>query len=216
MIKYLLQQKKTLPKQRWRPPELQNSLWKVAFFPPKNFRTGETNKVVNIITKPPGDGSHIPPNGKFGKSSTQICPFFGGICDMLVSWRVSPPQKNVSTPWYLRIAKPNVSHLLGANHSFFFVFTKMVGKLLNYNDETKKNAMTSKVDSDQTEDTVSASNPLEFQSNQSNRLGRTSFDSVPKSCGLEQSPQSSARSWEWTPRWKKLEFAQGDFEKGPS
>ena len=44
--------------------------------------------------------THIPPNGKFGKSSAQKMPFFG---DMLVSWRVMMWFDSISSKcWFLQ------------------------------------------------------------------------------------------------------------------
>jgi len=37
---------------------------------------------------PPGNGSHIPPNGKLGKSSSQNAMPWGGY--VIVPWRVTP------------------------------------------------------------------------------------------------------------------------------
>ena len=42
--------------------------------------------IANKVSLPTKEWIHIPPNGKFGKSSTQKCPFWGGY--VIVPWRV--------------------------------------------------------------------------------------------------------------------------------
>ena len=146
--------KNTLPKQRCRnsrAPEL--SVESGMSFFPKNFRTGETNRSSTSSLSPPGETNISHRKGSLGKSSTPKCPFFGG--DMLVSWRVRKPQKKkcFNSMIRKRIVQPQFFHLLGAQ--FLLRFHQNGRQITQLQRRDEKKVMTSKVDSDQTEDTVS-------------------------------------------------------------
>ena len=74
-----------------RAPEL--SVESGISFPQKTFRTGWNKQVVNIITKPPGDGLTYPTKREVWKIIDSKCEFWGDMFSFLEG--KPPPQKKM-------------------------------------------------------------------------------------------------------------------------